>query len=77
MIGGSPVPQVSAPILRPFYLEPHVAKIEDALAVFLNLLDITGGEFYKIAEKDREQGVLLLFKAPCHVVYATLGLTLK
>jgi hypothetical protein len=42
---------------------------------FSHFIDVTGGEFYKIAQKDRKARLLLLFRTFCHVVYATLGIT--
>jgi len=46
------------------------------MAGFPLFIDVRGGEFHKIAEKDRIGGLLLLFGTFCHVVYATLGFTL-
>ena len=46
------------------------------MACFFSFLDVTHGEFHKIAQKDGKERLLLLFRTFCHVVYATLGITL-
>ena len=45
------------------------------MAGFSHFIDVTGGEFHKIAQKNRKARLLLLFRTFCHVVYATLGYT--
>ena len=46
------------------------------MACFFSFLDVTHGEFHKIAQKDGKERLLLLLRTFCHVVYATLGYSL-
>jgi hypothetical protein len=43
---------------------------------FSSFLDITRGEFHKIVQISSGEGLLLVFRTFCHVVYATKGFTL-
>ena len=45
------------------------------MAVFSLFVDVTGGPFDKIAKKNRNVLLSMLFRTFCHVVYATLGFT--
>jgi hypothetical protein len=40
---------------------------------FSSFLDITRGEFHKIVQISSGEGLLLVFRTFCHVVYATKG----
>ncbi|MBW2566823.1 MAG: hypothetical protein JRE24_08075 [Deltaproteobacteria bacterium] len=72
-------------------LDPNVAKAEGAVdpmqyhpakggkgkqhGCFSSFLDITRSEFHKIVQISHGEKLLLVFRAFCHVVYATTGLT--
>ena len=74
-VKGEAVVVYCEPLTTPEMRYHRLSQRVNNMAGFSLFLDVTRSKFHNIAQIGRKVRLLLLFRAFCHAVYATLGLS--